>query len=149
MFLCLIISANGQGKATFPVQKGLVVDAENDLDLETVAQLIKLVDTHKAKAADQIAVVTVTDYAPFKTLNEYAKELSNNWKLGNNSVTFAFSQKKSDVKIYVAPGLQTKLSDVIVQKIIQEKILPKFREGNVDQALINGVMEVIRLLEAK
>ena len=140
---------SGQAKANFPVQKGLVVDAENDFDMETEAQLTKLVNAHKVKTTNQIAVVTVADYAPYKTLIEYAKDLSANWKLGNNNVTIVFSEKKNDIKINVGPALQAKLNEATCQKIIQEKILPKFREGNYDQGVINGVMEIIRLLETK
>ena len=150
LILCFATTlSSGQGKANFPVQKGLIADAENDFDMATVAQLTKLVNAHKVKTTNQIAVVTVADYAPYKTLVEYAKDLSANWKLGNNGVAFVFSEKKNDIKIYVGSGLQPKLNDATTQKIIQEQILPKFREGNYDQGLINGVMEVIRLLEVK
>ncbi len=135
---------------SLPQQKGIINDNENDFELGTVAQLGKLAETHKAKSANEIAIVTTASCAPYKNMEEYAKQLASTWALGktkNNGVLIILSQAKNEAKIIAGSALKTKLSDAVCQKIISEKIQPKFKEGNYDQAAIDCLMEVIRVLE--
>ena len=69
---------------SLPQQKGLINDNENDFELGTIAQLGKLAETHKAKSANEIAIVTTASYAPYKNMEEYARQLASDLGIGQN-----------------------------------------------------------------
>lgn len=155
LLLLVVMGATAQtttAKTTFPKPNGWVNDFENDLDLSTIAYLKKQIEAHKAKTTDQIAVITIKSYSPYTTLGEYAKDIANNWGVGvkgkDNGITMVFCEAKQEVWIAVGKGLETKLTNAQCKKIVDETMLPKFKEGNYDRGLMDGVNEVIKVLEA-
>jgi uncharacterized protein len=152
VLLLLALGASAQTKPNFPKQNGWTNDFENDLDLATIVQLNKMIETHKTKTGNQIVVVTVASAAPYNNFYDYTEDIAKAWQVGGKDnktgVTILMSEAGGDVKIYCGSTLKTKLGAETYQKIINQKMLPKFKEGNYDQGLIDGVAEIIKLLEA-
>jgi uncharacterized protein len=78
-------------------------------------------------------------------------EISQHWGVGtkekNNGVTIVFSKTLREVRISTGLGLEQKLTDAMCKKVIDELMIPRFKEGNYAQGITDGLKEVIRLLE--
>lgn len=154
------VKAPGNGKqnlavnaAAFPKSKGYVSDFENILDRTTIQTLTDAVTAHEIKTSDEIAVITISSYDPYTNLADYAKDISNAWGVGkhekNNGVTIVLCRDKREVRIATGMGLEQKLTDTMCQHVIDDKMVPEFRNGNFDQGLIDGLNEIINLLETQ
>jgi uncharacterized protein len=149
-FLCFAgrVCTAQDNKPPLPKQGGLVNDFEDDLDLGTVALLKDRMAAHNAKNGDNVVVASIKNYANFSSLKDYSVELAGKWNIGLRGVLITFSQAKNEV--YIEPGLslQKKLAPNTCEYIIRNKILPKFITGNYDQGIIDGVNEIIKVLDA-
>jgi uncharacterized protein len=137
----------------FPEAQGWVNDFEEVLDSVTEAKLTTLITDHNKKTSNQISIVTISSITPYQFLSDYTKDLSNAWGVGekdkNNGVTVIYSKALHEVRIATGLGLQTKLTDAQCQKIVDEFMLPSFKLANYGKGMIDGVTEIIRLLESK
>jgi uncharacterized protein len=136
---------------SFPEAKGWVNDFEEVLDSVTEAKLTKLIVDHNQKTSNQISIVTISSIAPYDYLSDYARDLSNAWGVGekdkNNGVTIIYSKAMHEVRIATGTGIEKKLNDAACQKIVDELMIPPFKKGDYGKGLIDGVTELIRLLE--
>jgi uncharacterized protein len=134
-----------------PAPLGYVSDFDHILDSSTISLVSQLILAHKNKTTDEIAVVTISNYNPFKDLSGYSQALSNKWGVGttdkNNGVMIVICNSKRQLRISTGLGMEKRLPDEECQKIINDFILPQFKQGNYSQGLIDGVREIIRQLE--
>ncbi len=98
----------------------------------------------------QVAVVIVDDLKGMKAL-DYATALGNKWGVGhketNDGITIVVKPKKGDAKgeaaIATGKGMEKILTNEVCQRIIDEKMVPKFKENNYDEA-IKDALDVIK-----
>jgi uncharacterized protein len=137
--------------ADFPEATGWVNDFEEVLDSATEEKLTKLIVDHNLKTSNQISIVTISSIAPYDYMADYAKDLSNAWGVGekgkNNGVTIIYSKALHEVRIVTGIGIENKLNDEMCQKVVDELMIPPFKKENYGKGLIDGVTELIRLLE--
>ena len=135
----------------FPEASGWVNDFEEVIDSATEAHLTKLIEDHNKKTSNQISIITIASISPYEYLAEYAKDLSNAWGVGekgkNNGVTIIYSKALHEVRIATGYGIEKKLSDTSCTRIVNELMLPAFKNGNYGKGLVDGVQEIIRILE--
>jgi uncharacterized protein len=139
------------GEKKFPEPIGWVNDFEEVIDSAEEDKLTKLIVAHNLKTSNQISIVTISSIAPYQYLAEYAKDISNAWGVGekdkNNGVTIIYSKALHEVRIATGYGIENKLTDRMCQKIVNELMIPPFKVGNYGKGLIDGVTEIIRVLE--
>ena len=137
--------------ANFPKALGFVNDFEKILDSVTDAILKDIIIAHQMKSSDQIAIVTVRNIFPYNDIQKYATDIGNYWGVGqadkNNGVTIVVSKNIRKAAIAVGLGLEQKLPDSTCQRIINNVMIPRFKEGNYDKGLTYGLLELIRVLE--
>jgi uncharacterized protein len=135
----------------FPKPLGYVNDYEGDLDSATIKTLARIASAHRKKTKEEIVVVTIPTFAPFKDLSAYVKGLSDAWGIGekgkNDGVLVVFSKTQRQVRIGVGKGLYKKLTDAMSQKVMDDKMLPLFKQKKFSEGLLNGTEELVRLLE--
>ncbi len=140
-------------KHKFPEPVGWINDFENDLDSTSKELISRLIFDHLGKTTNQIAIVTIQSYSPYDNLAEYASDLANEWGVGqkgkNNGLTIVMSKEKREVRIATGLGLESILTDAICKQIIDEKMIPQFKVGKFSDGLLDGLKEMIRILEAK
>jgi uncharacterized protein len=137
----------------FPKATGWVNDFEEVLDSAVEAQLTRMIEDHNQKTSNQISIVTISSIAPYDYLADFTKDLSNAWGVGekdkNNGVTVIYSKALHEVRIATGIGLEKKLNDAMCQKVVNELMIPPFKTGDYGKGMIDGVTEIIRLLESK
>ncbi|MEP1060444.1 MULTISPECIES: TPM domain-containing protein [Cyanophyceae] len=132
---------------------GWVSDTANILNASTENKLNQAISQLEAKNGTEIAVVTVPKTSPSETPKAFATQLFNHWKIGkagqNNGVLFLISKGDRRVEIETGYGIEAILPNAQVSEMIQQKIVPSFKQGNFDQGTLNGTNALITTLETK
>ncbi|TYP70884.1 TPM domain-containing protein [Aquimarina intermedia] len=133
----------------YPKQIGLVNDFENIFTEEEKTQLTKLLSYYKKTSFREIAIITI-DSIPINTeFDQYVIIVSENWNVGRNNngngLTLALS--KSLKKVRISTTEKTKnlyLSDEFCKKVIEENMIPEFKNGNYYDGILLGLNELMR-----
>lgn len=150
LFLALFTVAVFRGWAqdipARPNPPKLVNDLVGLLDPAQRQALEDKLDVFDDSTSVQIAVVIISstnDYDPV----DYAVKLGRSWGVGNkgfnNGVIFLVA--KDDHKVFIAPGygLEGAIPDITCKNIIDNAVLPRFKEGNFYAGIDSGVNAVI------
>ena len=129
----------------------LVNDLASIFTEEQVNGLEQKLETFSDTTSNQIAVVTVADLDGY-TPAEYATRIGNEWGIGskdfNNGVVLLVKPKTPDsrgeVSIQVGYGLEGAIPDAYCKRIIQNDIIPHFRENDY----YGGVAQAVDVLMA-
>ncbi len=134
---------------TFPPLNGRVID-HGDLvsDAGELALATKL-EALERDTTDQVVVVTVPDLQGYE-IEDYGYQLGRAWGIGqaekNNGVLLIVAPRERKVRIEVGYGLEPVLTDALSALIIQNEILPAFREGDFERGIEQGVDAIDRQL---
>jgi len=111
----------------------------------------ELVSYHK-KTSNAIVIITLDSLTDPKTKKEYTVEETallyfNKWGIGdsikNNGVLLLLSRKPHRVRIEVGKGLENVLTNAVCQQIVDDKLVPSFKEG----LFFTGLKEAVQALE--
>lgn len=135
--------------ADVPYLSGRVVDNAEILGAETKQKLAAQLKAHEAETTNQIAVLTVPSLEG-ESVESYAEQVFNTWKLGqkgkDNGVLVLVAPNERRMRIEVGYGLEGTLTDVAASRIIRNVMTPRFKEGNFDAGVAEGVQAVVGLL---
>lgn len=135
-------------ESNFPKPVGYVNDFENLFTAEQVKQLTDLISDYEKQTTNVIAVITVSSIEPYSDFNQYAIDLSNSWGVGkkekDNGLTIVFSKSLKQVRISTGTGTEKILSDELCKSIIDQFMVPKFREEQYFEGISLGVAELIK-----
>lgn len=150
MFLGLAIFVVGGTKSAkaleVPQLTARVNDYANMLSPATRQQLEKVLTTLEKEESTQIAVLTITSLAG-ENLEAFTLKVAETWELGqkgrDNGALLFIARDDRKLRIEVGYGLEGVLTDLTCGRIIRDIITPKFKNGNFDQGVINGVAAMI------
>ena len=70
------------------------------------------------------------------------------WSEGQkNGVVIVFGKQIRQIRIQVGDGLEKKLKDEEVKRIIDYTIIPEFKKGDYFLGIKNGLIEIIKEIE--
>ncbi|MBF0440876.1 MAG: TPM domain-containing protein [Oligoflexales bacterium] len=134
------------GVTSVPELVGPVVDTADVLSEKTRVYLDQQLRELKKNTGTQIAVLTVKKLEN-ETIEQYSIRVAEKWKLGDASsdrgVILLLSVEDKKVRIEVGQGLEGDLTDVYASRIIREKMVPLFREGDFNAGVISGIVYII------
>ncbi|HYF23760.1 MAG TPA: TPM domain-containing protein [Caulobacteraceae bacterium] len=137
------------GNLRFPALTGRVVDQAGILEPATEAELDRKLADLEARTTDQVVVATVPSLEGYE-IEEYGYQLGRAWKIGqaeqNNGVILLVAPAEKRVRIEVGYGLEPVLTDALSSVIIHQKILPRFRQGDMPGGIVAGTDAVIEQL---
>ncbi len=132
--------------ADVPYLSGRIVDNAEILGAETKQKLAAQLKAHEAETTHQIAVLTVPSLEG-ESVESYAEQVFNTWKLGrkgkDNGVLVLVAPNERRMRIEVGYGLEGALTDVAASRIVRNVMTPRFKEGNFDAGVAEGVQAVI------
>jgi len=150
LVLMVALSAQAARAVDVPYLTGRVTDNAEILRAETRKVLGEQLAAHELATTNQIAVLTVA-YIGDASIEEYALEVFNAWKLGradqDNGVLIVIAPNERRMRIEVGYGLEGTLTDLLAGRIIRDLMTPRFKEGDYDQGVADGVHAVIAALE--
>ncbi len=136
---------------SLPKIEAIVTDFENVLSNEEEDQLTKIITDFEAKTTNEIAVVTVESIAPYDDIFDYSLDLAKKTGVGkkdkNNGILIVVSASQRKIQIQNGDGILPKLSNEQTKVILEQNIIPEFKEGKYYNGLKNGIAEIIKALQ--
>ncbi len=128
-----------------PALSKRVTDEAQMLSQGTRAQLENSLAELEKTDSTQIAVLTIPSLEG-ENLEEFSLKTAEKWQLGHdgrdNGVLLLIARKERKIRIEVGYGLEGVLTDLTAGRIIRNVIVPRFRSGNVDQGVIDGITAI-------
>ena len=156
--LCLLMLlfslAHGLVRAEVPVPElsAQVVDTTGTLSAEQQALLIQKLKAFEASKGSQIAVLLVPTTQP-EAIEQYALRVAESWKIGRSKIDdgaiLVVALQDKALRIEVGYGLEGALTDITSKRIIEEIIVPQFRQGNVAGGVLAGVDQMIKVIDGE
>ena len=136
LLAAVISSAASAAIPSRPFPQRLVNDFAGIFSAREVRKLESMLVAFDDSTTNQITVVTVSDLGGMDP-NQYAAELGIKWGVGgkkNNGVVLLVKPKtssgKGQVSIQVGYGLEGAIPDVYASRIINQEIIPHFKNGD-------------------
>ena len=147
---CLLLWATAlQAAPEFPALSGRVVDEASLMSRKQAHQLTQQLAAFEKRSGIQLVVVSV-DSLDGNTIEEYGYQLGRHWGIGqkerNNGVLLLIAQDERKVRIEVGYGLEGALPDAIAANIIQTRILPAFKRGDMVAGIVAGSQAIMQAL---
>lgn len=143
--LLLVMVAGMATAQTFPPLSGRVVDAASILSPAEVQQLTQLSEGVEQASSRQLVVATVPDLQGYP-IEDYGYRLGRAWQIGqkeaNNGVILLVAPKDRKVRIEVGYGLEPIVTDALASVIVNQTILPRFREGDMGGGIVAGAQAI-------
>ncbi|MDD3067193.1 MAG: TPM domain-containing protein [Candidatus Gracilibacteria bacterium] len=152
IFLCVLFGLATQAFAVdFPQYENFVTDTSGIISADAEASLNSKLKTYEAQTGTEIAVVTIPLIPDGLSPNEYATQLGNTWGVGkakvDNGVILLIETADSpgNRDIYIATGSQLEggLTDIESRDIVDNIIIPRFKESDFDGGVTAGVDAII------
>ncbi|OCG20954.1 hypothetical protein A9G11_09680 [Gilliamella sp. wkB108] len=143
LFFCFITV---QADVSFPKKRGSVTDQVGILSSQSSKQISDKIMLLKNTQGVQIAVLIIPTTAPL-TIEEYASHLFNHWQLGrykiDDGVLLLVALDDSAVRIEVGYGLEGTLTDLTSKNILNDYLLPYFKQQRYEQGIEQAVDAII------
>jgi uncharacterized protein len=129
-----------------PDLKGRVNDYANLLSPATEASLESVLESLESSDSTQIVVLTIKSLQG-DSLEQFSLRVVEDWKIGqqglDNGVLLLVARDDRKIRIEVGYGLEGTLTDLTAGRIIRNVISPKFRQGDFNQGIIDGIGAIV------
>lgn len=134
----------------FPELSGRVVDEAGILPPEVEARLTAQLEELETTTQRQLVVATVSDLDGYD-ISDYGYQLGRAWGIGdkerNDGALLLVAPNERRVRIEVGYGLEGYLTDALSALIIQNTIIPRFRDGDFPGGIEAGTAAIIEQLQ--
>jgi uncharacterized protein len=145
-FLVLSISATDGFALDVPRLKGHVNDDAAILSASTKRQLEAALTDLEQNDSTQIVVLTIPSLKG-DSLEDFSIRVAESWKIGqknlDNGAILLIVKNDRKIRIEVGYGLEGRLTDLLSGRIIRNVIAPRFRSGQFEQGISDGVAAMI------
>lgn len=151
---CLLLPAwaAAQGLQPIPPLDAPVVDTTGTLDAATVQRIEARARALQASKGSQLQVLMVPTTEP-EDIAAYAQRVYDQWKLGRESVDdgVLVLVARDDRRVRIQPGygLEGAIPDATAARVIQEYMVPRFRDGDFGGGLDEATAVLARLVEGE
>jgi len=135
-----------------PPLKARVTDLTGTLAAGQRAALEQKLADLEARKGSQIVVLVVESTRP-ETVEQYAVRVFERWKLGrkgvDDGVLLLVAKNDRQLHIEVGYGLEGAIPDAIAKRIIEQDIVPLFKQGNFHGGISAGTDRLGKLIEGE
>jgi uncharacterized protein len=156
--VAFLASAAAAGGATaqplqpVPPLESRVTDLVGTLTAEERATLESKLAAFEARKGAQVAVLIVPTTQP-EAIEQYSIRVVEAWKLGrekpDDGALLLVAMEDRELRIEVGRGLEGALTDLVANRIIDETIVPRFREGDFAGGIVAGVDRMIQVIDGE
>ncbi|MGI9537346.1 MAG: TPM domain-containing protein [Desulfocapsaceae bacterium] len=129
-----------------PRLQGRVNDYGELLSPATEASLESVLKSLESSDSTQIVVLTIGSLQG-DSLEEFSLRVVEDWKIGqqglDNGVLLLVARDDRKIRIEVGYGLEGTLTDMTAGRIIRNVIGPKFKQGDFNQGIIDGIGAIV------
>jgi uncharacterized protein len=99
---------------------------------------------YEKESTNEIAIITIdSSYTSPELLYDYSLAICYKWGLGkrqlDNGILICVSKSMRRIQIQNGYGISPVLNDIETKRIIDEEIIPYFRDGKFYEGLVHGV----------
>jgi uncharacterized protein len=138
--------------ADIPALKARVTDVTGTLNSQQTAALEQTLAEFEKRKGAQIAVLLVPTSQP-ETIEQYSVRVFESWKLGrkgvDDGVLLVIAKNDRKLHIEVGYGLEGVLPDAIAKRIIEDDIVPRFKQGDFYGGIRAGTDRIMRVVEGE
>ena len=146
--VCLVAFA--AAAVDVPYLTGRVTDNAEILGADARTRLDELLRAHEQATGNQIAVLTVPTLDG-ESIEDFATRVFGAWKLGqkgkDNGVLVVVAPPDRQMRIEVGYGLEGALPDAAASRIVRDVMTPRFKAGDFDRGIEEGVKAIIATLD--
>lgn len=148
----LVLPLAASADVGVPPLKTRVTDLTGTFDATQKSTLEQSLAAFEKRKGAQVAVLMLPTTQP-ETVEQYAVRVEETWKLGrkgvDDSVLLVIAKDDRKLKIEVGYGLEGALPDAIAKRIIEEDIVPRFKQGDFYGGVSAGVERITRVIDGE
>lgn len=148
--LAILLPAQAYAQPEFPALTGRVVDNADLLSPQQEAELTTKLEALEAQTQRQLVVATIPDLQGYD-IADYGYQLGRAWGIGdaerNDGALLLVAPNDRKVRIEVGYGLEGYLTDAYSALVIQNFIIPRFRDGDFPGGIMAGTDAIIQVLQ--
>ncbi|MDE2221034.1 MAG: TPM domain-containing protein [Gammaproteobacteria bacterium] len=152
---CLLAAAGplaAQALQPVPKLEARVTDLTGTLTASEQSDLEQQLAAFEARKGTQIAVLVVATTQP-EDIAQYSIRVVDAWKLGrsktDDGVLVLLAKDDHATRIEVGRGLEGALTDATTNRIIDETMIPLFRQGQYYAGLNAGTAQIIKIVDGE
>ncbi|HTP63473.1 MAG TPA: YgcG family protein [Burkholderiales bacterium] len=144
----------GTARAEVPVPplKARVTDLTGTFSAAQRDELEARIAAYETKRGSQMAVLMLPTTKP-EEIEQYSIRVAEAWKIGRKKVDdgliLVVAKDDRTLRIEVGYGLEGVIPDSMARRVIDERIVPRFRAGDFYGGVRDGVDQLIRLAEGE
>src|SRR5437762_13606376 len=147
VLLLVSFITSAQNIPTRPNPPRLVNAFAHVLSSEEAQQLEQQLVAYDDSTSNQIAIVTVKTLDDYP-IEEYALKILRDWGVGNkktnNGIVILAAIDDHKIRIETGYGMEGAIPDIVANQIIEEYIVPNFRQGNYYRGFDQAVDALIK-----
>ncbi|WP_108780240.1 TPM domain-containing protein, partial [Xanthomonas fragariae] len=152
LLLLLPASLLAQDLAAIPPLRSPVVDVTGTLDAAQIQQLEQQALALQQRKGAQLQILIVPTTQP-EAIEQYTQRVFDQWKIGRKGVDdgVLLLVAKDDRRVRIQPGygLEGAIPDIVANRIIQEYLAPRFREGDYGGGIRDATATLAGLIEGE
>jgi uncharacterized protein len=145
-------AAGAQALQPIPAPEARVIDLTGTLTAEQQAALEQKLAAFSARKGAQVGVLLVPTTEP-EAIEQYAIRVYDQWKLGRAEVDdgalLLVAKNDRALRIEVGYGLEGALPDAIANRIIDETVVPLFKQGDFYGGIEAGLDRMIAVIDGE
>jgi uncharacterized protein len=150
--LLMLVIGSAVAQQPVPALNSRVTDLTGTLSTGQQAGLEQQLAQFETGKGSQIAVLVVPTTAP-ETIEQYALKVAETWKLGradaDDGVLLLVAKDDRKLRIEVGYGLEGAIPDATANRIVEEIIVPYFKQSDYYAGIKAGVDRIIGLIEGE
>lgn len=143
--------ASAQNIPPAPSPMRFVNDYVGLLQKEEYLELEEKLKLYADSISTEVTVVIIDNLEGYPAA-EYASLLARKWKLGNsekdNAVLMLVSIKERKIRLEIGLGVEEYIDDEEAIEIINQEILPYFKEGDFLKGLLNSTEKIVQEMQS-
>lgn len=152
LIIALAVLIPAIGLAAYPKPTGFVNDFAGIIKPETKAKLEGLMTSFERSTGNEVAVVTLPSLDG-NPVEDVAVDLFAQWGIGkkgqDNGILFLIAPNEKRMRIEVGYGLEGTINDALAGRILDEAVVPRFREGDMDGGIAAGSLAIVGVISKK
>ncbi len=135
-----------------PPLTGRIVDTTGTLGAAQQQALEARLREFEQRKGSQVAVLIVPRTAP-ETIEQYGIRVAEQWKVGrarvDDGAILLVAKEERALRIEVGYGLEGALNDATAKRIVDEVIVPRFRDGDFAGGIDAGTDAILRVIDGE
>jgi len=152
LLIALCLPQFSQAQQAVPTLSARVIDQTGTLSSSDVASLDQVLSAFEKRKGSQLAVLIVPTTAP-ESIEQFGIRVADQWKLGRKKVddgaVLIIAKADRTLRIEVGYGLEGALTDATSKRIIDDIIVPRFKQQDFYGGVLAGVQSIIAVVDGE